>query len=110
MKIDQLVNIPDLQTRLERYMEFQDGTVVRTTDNDLMILFDYDPVLSEDMLTKWTVKHSDSCTILSTFPLTVKVFGKDPHDIENRSMHMKRRHRMEYKIKKALERKEWDDL
>ena len=106
MKVDQLVYIPDLQTRLERYMEFQGGTVVKTTDNDLMTLFGYDPVLSEDMLTKWAVKHSEDCTVLSTFPLTVKVFGKDPHDMENRNIHIKRKQKREYAIKKALERQE----
>ena len=110
IKLEDLANIKDPQIRIDRYMEFQDGKIVKADDPDIMLLFNYDPVESEDGLTNWAERHNDACSILSTYPLVLKIFGHDPNDRENRNIHFKRKKGREYAIRKSVERKEWDAL
>lgn len=95
IRIENLTRIPDPLTRLERYMEFQDGKVIPSTDPKIMLLFDYDPVEFEDGLNSWAKKYKDICSVLSVYPLAITVSGKYPHGMVNLNIHIKLKMRIE---------------
>jgi len=107
---EQLLTIPDLTVRFNRYLESMNGSVVSAADPDVMILADYDPVTAGDLLRAWAEKNDSSCTVLSDYPLRIKIYGKDPADAQNRFAHTNHKRKVEYAVRKKRERMEWDQL
>lgn len=106
MKAEDLTVIRDKQARIDRYMEMQGVCVIRSTDPDILLLAEYDLSDAESMLLRWAERHASDSSIIGTSPLAVKVFGNDSgHD----GIMFGRRKR-KYAARKAMERKEWDEL
>lgn len=73
---------------LDHKMEQFSGQTVDAST--LLQYFDYDPVVTEDLLENWVKKHRDDCQVLGRNPLRVKIF-LTPHDIKvyNKNIHNK---------------------
>ena len=108
--IEQLSRIPNPDTRMDRYMERQGGIVVSSTDQDLMILFNYDPAAADESLMSWALRHERDCSVLGMNPARVKIYGTIRRDLENPVLFTKQGQRRDYALKKAQERREWDGL
>lgn len=81
----------DYQARLDRYMERQGGRDVATSE--VMFLF-FDIVEAHDQLQRWVDRHPEDCEVLSTSPLTVRVYPtvfRDPEQKGQRDLWKTRR-------------------
>ena len=105
---DQIRNIPDLKTRLDRYMELQGGRTVMTSE--VSAILGLDTVGADRYLEEWGVKHDKDCSTVSVNPRGVKVYPTILKDPQIRLQGEVRKRKIVARKKYWDARREWDDL
>ncbi len=106
--IDQIRNIPDLKTRLDRYMELQGGRTIMT--EEVCTLLGLDTVDGDRYLEEWCAKHDNDCSTVSMHPRGVKVYPTVLKDPQIRLQGEARKRKIVARKKYWDARREWDDL
>ena len=106
--IDQIRNIPDLKTRLDRYMELQGGRTVMTSE--VSAILGLDTIGADRYLEEWSVKHDKDCSTVSVNPRGVKVYPTILKDPQIRLQGEVRKRKIIARKKYWDARREWDDL
>lgn len=105
---DQIRNIPDLRTRLDRYMELQGGRTVMTSE--VSALLGLDTVGADRYLEEWGVKHDKDCSTVSVNPRGVKVYPTILKDPQTRLQGEVRKRKIVARKKYWDARRDWDEL